>query len=161
MQLEKCAQDLGSTSKAVGSSMAQLLTCAAQGNEHYTGSVFYTGWRGSSGHLIICFSFSFDISYIVEVRRCWKYKSITDSYFHFSAVGSPFFKWGSQWCEDKDNDESNIPNNEHFQALPHAVTQSAAYYWLIFTRFNISSTNGSTLLVNAIWCNFLLSQLYV
>lgn len=41
-QLEKCAQDLGSTSKAVGSSMAQLLTCAAQGNEHYTGkkSVF-------------------------------------------------------------------------------------------------------------------------
>lgn len=36
-QLEKCAQDLGSTSKTVGSSMAQLLTCAAQGNEHYTG----------------------------------------------------------------------------------------------------------------------------
>uniref|UniRef100_A0A674DS26 Talin 2 n=1 Tax=Salmo trutta TaxID=8032 RepID=A0A674DS26_SALTR len=35
--LEKCSQDLGSTSKAVGSSMAQLLTCAAQGNEHYTG----------------------------------------------------------------------------------------------------------------------------
>uniref|UniRef100_A0AAZ3RQA2 Talin 2 n=1 Tax=Oncorhynchus tshawytscha TaxID=74940 RepID=A0AAZ3RQA2_ONCTS len=35
--LEKCAQDLGSTSKAVGSSMAQLLTCAAQGNEHFTG----------------------------------------------------------------------------------------------------------------------------
>uniref|UniRef100_A0A8C6JQT0 Uncharacterized protein n=1 Tax=Melopsittacus undulatus TaxID=13146 RepID=A0A8C6JQT0_MELUD len=35
--LEKCTQDLGSTSKAVGSSMAQLLTCAAQGNEHYTG----------------------------------------------------------------------------------------------------------------------------
>ncbi|NXG47280.1 TLN2 protein, partial [Psilopogon haemacephalus] len=37
--LEKCTQDLGSTSKAVGSSMAQLLTCAAQGNEHYTGRV--------------------------------------------------------------------------------------------------------------------------
>uniref|UniRef100_A0A8C7V9X4 Talin 2a n=1 Tax=Oncorhynchus mykiss TaxID=8022 RepID=A0A8C7V9X4_ONCMY len=35
--MEKCAQDLGSTSKSVGSSMAQLLTCAAQGNEHYTG----------------------------------------------------------------------------------------------------------------------------
>ncbi|KAL7866940.1 hypothetical protein AOLI_G00147540 [Acnodon oligacanthus] len=35
--LEKCVQDLGSTSKAVGSSMAQLLTCAAQGNERYTG----------------------------------------------------------------------------------------------------------------------------
>lgn len=48
-QLEKCAQDLGSTSKAVGSSMAQLLTCAAQGNEHYTGkrSALYTErrWR--------------------------------------------------------------------------------------------------------------------
>lgn len=38
VQLEKCAQDLGSTSKAVGSSMAQLLTCAAQGNQHYTGN---------------------------------------------------------------------------------------------------------------------------
>uniref|UniRef100_A0A8C1UJW2 Talin 2a n=1 Tax=Cyprinus carpio TaxID=7962 RepID=A0A8C1UJW2_CYPCA len=36
--LEKCTQDLGGTSKAVGSSMAQLLTCAAQGNEHYTGN---------------------------------------------------------------------------------------------------------------------------
>ncbi|XP_051578035.1 talin-2-like [Myxocyprinus asiaticus] len=35
--LEKCTQDLGGSSKAVGSSMAQLLTCAAQGNEHYTG----------------------------------------------------------------------------------------------------------------------------
>ncbi|CAM4522659.1 unnamed protein product [Leuciscus chuanchicus] len=35
--LEKCTQDLGGTSKGVGSSMAQLLTCAAQGNEHYTG----------------------------------------------------------------------------------------------------------------------------
>ncbi|XP_035383856.1 talin-2-like isoform X2 [Electrophorus electricus] len=35
--LEKCAQDLGSTSKVFGSFMAQLLTCTAQGNEHYTG----------------------------------------------------------------------------------------------------------------------------
>nr|XP_055058501.1 talin-2a isoform X1 [Misgurnus anguillicaudatus]XP_055058512.1 talin-2a isoform X1 [Misgurnus anguillicaudatus]XP_055058521.1 talin-2a isoform X1 [Misgurnus anguillicaudatus] len=35
--LDKCTHDLGGTSKAVGSSMAQLLTCAAQGNEHYTG----------------------------------------------------------------------------------------------------------------------------
>nr|XP_029501946.1 talin-2-like [Oncorhynchus nerka] len=35
--MEKCARELGSTSKSVGSSMAQLLTCAAQGNEHYTG----------------------------------------------------------------------------------------------------------------------------
>uniref|UniRef100_A0A3Q3VW09 Uncharacterized protein n=1 Tax=Mola mola TaxID=94237 RepID=A0A3Q3VW09_MOLML len=35
--LEKCAQDLGSTSKSVGSSMSQLLTCATQRNEHYTG----------------------------------------------------------------------------------------------------------------------------
>lgn len=48
-QLEKCAQDLGSTSKAVGSSMAQLLTCAAQGNEHYTGEkrVFCTDSGGA------------------------------------------------------------------------------------------------------------------
>uniref|UniRef100_A0AAX7SCX9 Talin 2a n=1 Tax=Astatotilapia calliptera TaxID=8154 RepID=A0AAX7SCX9_ASTCA len=30
-------QDMLITSKSVGSSMAQLLTCAAQGNEHYTG----------------------------------------------------------------------------------------------------------------------------
>lgn len=44
-QLEKCAQDLGSTSKAVGSSMAQLLTCAAQGNEHYTGKDVHSTQR--------------------------------------------------------------------------------------------------------------------
>lgn len=37
--MDKCTQDLGGTSKAVGSSAAQLLTCAAQGNEHYTGNV--------------------------------------------------------------------------------------------------------------------------
>uniref|UniRef100_A0A673J7W2 Talin-2-like n=1 Tax=Sinocyclocheilus rhinocerous TaxID=307959 RepID=A0A673J7W2_9TELE len=37
--LGKCTQELGGTSKAVGSSMAQLLTCAAQGNEHYTGNM--------------------------------------------------------------------------------------------------------------------------
>ena len=47
LQLGKCAQDLGSTSKAVGSSMAQLLTCAAQGNEHYTG-------EGSVGQSQLC-----------------------------------------------------------------------------------------------------------
>ncbi|XP_076880001.1 talin-2-like isoform X4 [Brachyhypopomus gauderio] len=35
--LEKCAQDLSSTSEVVGSSMAKLLTCAAQGSEHDTG----------------------------------------------------------------------------------------------------------------------------
>ncbi|CAM9487463.1 talin-2 [Lampetra fluviatilis] len=35
--LEKCAQDLGATSKTVGSSMAQVMTAASQGNENYTG----------------------------------------------------------------------------------------------------------------------------
>lgn len=52
LQLEKCAQDLGSTSKAVGSSMAQLLTCAAQGNEHYTGETHILRdvlWPGAAG----------------------------------------------------------------------------------------------------------------
>lgn len=32
-------------SKAVGSSMAQLLTCAAQGNEHYTGEMTYVAFQ--------------------------------------------------------------------------------------------------------------------
>lgn len=54
-QLEKCAQDLGSTSKTVGSSMAQLLTCAAQGNEHYTGrkSLLYTESRFEKHNLVL------------------------------------------------------------------------------------------------------------
>eukprot|EP01137_Pigoraptor_chileana_P018402 Opistho-2@77812 len=34
---ESCANELGATSKTVGSSMAQLLTAANQGNENYTG----------------------------------------------------------------------------------------------------------------------------
>ena len=38
LQAEKCSQQLGATSKMVGSSMAQLLTAASQGNENYTGS---------------------------------------------------------------------------------------------------------------------------
>ena len=56
IQLEKCAQDLGSTSKAVGSSMAQLLTCAAQGNEHYTGkrSVFCSESGSGLNNLLLC-----------------------------------------------------------------------------------------------------------
>ena len=36
-QAELCASQLGSTSKAVGASMAQLLTAAVQANENYTG----------------------------------------------------------------------------------------------------------------------------
>ena len=36
-QPESCALELGATSKTVGSSMAQLLTAANQGNESYTG----------------------------------------------------------------------------------------------------------------------------
>ncbi|XP_058472682.1 talin-1 isoform X1 [Solea solea] len=35
--LEKCCQDLGTSTKAVGSSIAKLLSEAAQGNENYTG----------------------------------------------------------------------------------------------------------------------------
>ena len=35
--VESCALQLGATSKTVGSSMAQLLTAANQGNENYTG----------------------------------------------------------------------------------------------------------------------------
>lgn len=35
--VESCALELGATSKTVGSSMAQLLTAANQGNENYTG----------------------------------------------------------------------------------------------------------------------------
>ena len=38
LQEETCALQLGTTSKSVGSSMARLLTAAAQGNENYTGS---------------------------------------------------------------------------------------------------------------------------
>ena len=37
LQVSSCALELGSTSKSVGSSMAQLLTAANQGNESYTG----------------------------------------------------------------------------------------------------------------------------
>ncbi|KAI2660127.1 Talin-1 [Labeo rohita] len=36
-QLEKCSQDLGSSTKAVSSAIAQLLSEATQGNENYTG----------------------------------------------------------------------------------------------------------------------------
>ena len=35
--VESCSLELGATSKTVGSSMAQLLTAANQGNENYTG----------------------------------------------------------------------------------------------------------------------------
>ena len=35
--LESCSMELGASSKTVGSSMAQLLTAANQGNENYTG----------------------------------------------------------------------------------------------------------------------------
>lgn len=36
-QLEKCSQDLGTSTKAVSSAIAQLLSEATQGNENYTG----------------------------------------------------------------------------------------------------------------------------
>lgn len=37
IQLEKCSQDLGTSTKAVSSAIAQLLSEATQGNENYTG----------------------------------------------------------------------------------------------------------------------------
>lgn len=37
-QMEKCAQDLGNSTKAVSSAIAQLLGEVAQGNENYTGT---------------------------------------------------------------------------------------------------------------------------
>jgi len=36
-QLERCSQDLGTSTKAVSAAMAQLLSEATQGNENYTG----------------------------------------------------------------------------------------------------------------------------
>lgn len=39
--MEKCAQDLGNSTKAVSSAIAQLLGEVAQGNENYAGM-----WRG-------------------------------------------------------------------------------------------------------------------
>lgn len=41
LQLEKCAQDLGNSTKAVSSAIAQLLGEVTQGNENYTGTWFF------------------------------------------------------------------------------------------------------------------------
>lgn len=38
-QLEKCSQELGTSTKAVSSAIAQLLSEATQGNENYTGGI--------------------------------------------------------------------------------------------------------------------------
>lgn len=46
LQIEKCAQDLGNSTKAVSSAIAQLLGEVAQGNENYTGTWF--SWGPSS-----------------------------------------------------------------------------------------------------------------
>lgn len=42
LQMEKCAQDLGNSTKAVSSAIAHLLGEVAQGNENYTGTGFHT-----------------------------------------------------------------------------------------------------------------------
>lgn len=42
-QMEKCAQDLGNSTKAVSSAIAHLLGEVAQGNENYTGTGLHTG----------------------------------------------------------------------------------------------------------------------
>lgn len=39
VQLEKCSQELGTSTKAVTSSIAQLLSEATQGNENYIGEL--------------------------------------------------------------------------------------------------------------------------
>lgn len=43
LQMEKCAQDLGNSTKAVSSAIAHLLGEVAQGNENYTGSILCAG----------------------------------------------------------------------------------------------------------------------
>lgn len=49
LQMEKCAQDLGNSTKAVSSAIAHLLGEVAQGNENYTGTGFHNraGGRGT------------------------------------------------------------------------------------------------------------------
>ena len=42
--MEKCAQDLGNSTKAVSSAIAQLLGEVAQGNENYAGTRLGPGW---------------------------------------------------------------------------------------------------------------------
>ena len=42
--MEKCAQDLGNSTKAVSSAIAQLLGEVAQGNENYAGTQAGPGW---------------------------------------------------------------------------------------------------------------------
>lgn len=44
-QLEKCSQDLGTSTKAVSSAIAQLLSEATQGNENYAGKGATLGIR--------------------------------------------------------------------------------------------------------------------
>lgn len=50
LQMEKCAQDLGNSTKAVSSAIAHLLGEVAQGNENYTGTVVcaIAGRRGET-----------------------------------------------------------------------------------------------------------------
>lgn len=43
LQMEKCAQDLGNSTKAVSSAIAHLLGEVAQGNENYTGTGLTAG----------------------------------------------------------------------------------------------------------------------
>lgn len=46
--MEKCAQDLGNSTKAVSSAIAQLLGEVAQGNENYAGM-----WAGPKMGLMV------------------------------------------------------------------------------------------------------------
>ncbi|NXD82209.1 TLN1 protein, partial [Halcyon senegalensis] len=47
--MEKCAQDLGNSTKAVSSAIAHLLGEVAQGNENYTGTGLHAGARRGEG----------------------------------------------------------------------------------------------------------------
>lgn len=51
LQMEKCAQDLGNSTKAVSSAIAHLLGEVAQGNENYTGTGLYNKARGRGTEL--------------------------------------------------------------------------------------------------------------
>lgn len=55
-QLEKCSQDLGNSTKAVSSAIAQLLSEATQGNENYTGVLNINTSRATERQMsAICF----------------------------------------------------------------------------------------------------------
>ncbi len=63
VQLEKCSQDLGTSTKAVSSAIAQLLSEATQGNENYTGGF-------SINTLIFCFDHPITSRDVRNISEC-------------------------------------------------------------------------------------------